>query len=117
MSIIEKLGITPGPWEIYPGGNFMKVGNSEWVKNHESLAGAVCDIDDWDDKTGHAIKNKKVVPNAQLIATAPEMLEALIELCVDLEESCTGRSEIEDKYEPILQKATGKTWTEIKDLL
>ncbi len=103
-SIIEKLGITPGPWKGLHGGGVDKRG----IKKVYSMNGkSICSV----------TKNKKDTANTELISTAPEMLEALIDVCLDLEESCSGRAEIEDKYDPIIQKATGKSWEEIKELL
>ncbi len=64
--------------------------------------------------------NYTAVPHNQLKEREKvyrKLLEALIDVCLDLEESCSGRAEIEDKYDPIIQKATGKSWEEIKELL
>ena len=102
--MIEKFGITPGPWDtnledlndlcIYDS-------NGEWIANLDSN-----------------------IANARLIATAPEMLEALIEIIADCETSQIssafdkeGRKyffSICQKYITIIEKATGKKWEDVK---
>jgi hypothetical protein len=96
--MIEKLGITPGPW--------------------------VPDFDEYDDINAGknlvacSIANRK---DTKLIAAAPEMLEALIEFVMDVEEAYgLSREDFLKNTKPVLnliEKATGKTWEEIKDLI
>lgn len=105
MSIIDKLGITPAPWEI---------GNTN---RRESNLMGYCD-----DLTGSRIAdctNEYVRPprimkesNARLIATAPEMLEALIVIGLENTNYETRHQACRD----LVEKATGKTWEEIKEL-
>ena len=93
MSIIEKLGITPGPWGIdkkVPG-IYDAIGPAE-------VRGEYCS-DYWIDCSDE---------DARLIATAPEMLEALIRSAKILEHI---------DHIKIIEKATGKTWGEVKELI
>jgi hypothetical protein len=80
MNIIEKLGITPGPWR-----RVRKVNEEDY----------------------HCVLH------------APEMLEALIEI-IDSSEN-GGRpyrgSDARRNGKSIIEKATGKSWTEIKELI
>ncbi len=92
MSIIEKLGITKGN-HYYDG----------------SEDGFIL------------IKGKKVATacfvtkeDGMLYAAAPEMLEALIEIQESIDMSVDGPYY---DIEPIIEKATGKTWNKIKELL
>ena len=96
MSIIEKLGITPGPWHYGEHGHIVTEFGKTVCQTHE-------------DK-GFIFKNEK--NNGPIIAAAPEMLEALI---FHIENgSCR---EAHEKMIDAVQKATGKTWEEIKELL
>jgi len=65
---------TPGPWEVYIGGNFLQV----WMKGRkeESIylsreCGAIADIE-----LGNDRNPEKFIADANLIAAAPELLEA-----------------------------------------
>ena len=53
--------------------------------------------------------------NAALIAAAPEMLEALITFRDDISAEAEEESGI--YIDDIIEKATGKTWVEIKELI
>ncbi len=91
--LTEKLGITPGPWST--------------------------NLNDYHDLCIYDVKGKWITnvaekkEDAQLMAASPEMLEALIkqELSHD---KCNAVSESIVK---IIEKATGKTWQEIKQLI
>ena len=73
--MVEKLGITPGPWKI------------------TSLSEP--DLDNF------------------VIAAAPEMLDALIDIAM-----CDFEDEEDHKYiTDIIEKATGRTWAEVKELI
>ena len=54
-------------------------------------------------------------PNALVIAAAPEMLEALISWNMWVEE--TGEYEGDPTMIKVIEKATGKSWEEIKGLM
>lgn len=99
MGIIKDLGITEGPWKNSP----FK------IVIDENLTGEICNYnsDDREDSVNTS--------NGKLIATAPEMLEALIE-CV---ETFGGGTENGQTFwlTKIIQKATGKNWEEVKELI
>ena len=70
MGIIEKLEITPGPWEVTGAYDHLiaQIGNDNATEIIAEL---------WKRRMGH----KPDVPgDAYLIAAAPEMLEALIDI-------------------------------------
>lgn len=112
-SIIEKLGITQGPWRY----------ENRWADN---LFGRVVLCEGRDFGRGsltinvsHDQERESLNANGQLIAAAPEMLEALIEL-IDSNENGGRMYRGEDarsEGKRIIQKATGKTWEEIKEIL
>lgn len=104
MSIIEKLGISASPW----------------VLNH--VLSDHVEVERTGDSVAYDITSDE---NAQLIATAPEMLEALIDCTFDM----LDRYDLENpSLNPgirdwigynitIIQKATNKSWSEIKELI
>lgn len=92
MKILEKLGITPGPWECRCG----------WWIGKDKKCIATCDDN-----------------ISSLIAAAPEMLEALIEGIVSYED-CFDDSEYCEytvNQKLAVEKATGKPWDEIIEIL
>ena len=106
MNIIEKLGITPGPWKAVRH-SWSHVGvysGTTWLSN----------ID-----TGEELEDEEKLKSIQdvesnLIASSPEMLEALIDISIQI--SKVGFM-IPDGVIEIIQKATGKSWGEIKLLM
>lgn len=115
MNIIEKLGITKGPWRRTESIGDYAVRNIEG----DNIAVAanvypecVIALDEAD---------------ALLIAAAPEMLEALIESIMKAEVLNDMINEFDsemleairkkDKRIIAIERATGKTWPEIKELL
>ena len=96
MNIIEKLRITKAPW------NVPEI-NSDCVWS-DSANKVVC----------YDIQNHEL--DAKLIASAPDMLKFLINMAFCLDRIGKG---LEDQSELklLVEKATGKTWKEIKDLL
>ena len=114
--LLEKLGITPGPWQTSGGYGkvfAMRVGGI----NMEECLMCVCDIRGWGclQYCGEEKAEAEQEANERLIATAPEMLEALIEFAAEGEESDheyfpeTFKKEIE-----IIEKATDKSWEEVR---
>lgn len=97
--LFEKLGITPGPWVsgeslsgnkgVVVGGNMLCTAPPEWI-----------------------VKERNA--NIQLIATSPELLEALIKSQIH-DEAVFGGNDYD--YQIIIEKATGKTWQEIKAIM
>ncbi len=105
-SIIEKLGITPGQW---------KAEHNPHLGHHVFESGKYIPI------ASHISRN-----DILLIASAPEMLEALIDsvmIAVEIEQALGNHlSEFKedmksDKRIQAIEKATGKSWEEIKELL
>jgi len=101
-----KFDFTPGPWHIAEKG----LGNKEefptvYAANEELIYVATCS----DCLTREPTNN---LANARLIATAPEMLEALISIV----RTCDSfsRNVARDEQKKVIEKATGKTWEEIK---
>ena len=96
MNTIEKLGITPGPWGI------------RGLKNDRYIApvfsGSMSMYSGWFNGCDDL--------DAQLIAAAPEMLEALIDHAYSNENDWNVLWATS-----IIEKATGKTWQEIKELI
>jgi len=103
-NIIEKLGITKAPWGFnkngYDGAWQIKDGNGDCFQSNE-------DYYPW---------NSDNEADWVLQATAPEMLEALIESYKTLEYSEYGifYSAI---MKGVIEKATDKSWEEIKELI
>jgi hypothetical protein len=101
--ILEKLGITDGPWE---------------EQGNDVIAGPCYDmVCNWVSSTA----------NEKLICAAPEILEALIQDVLEEEEQAYERypmamddqilDTLDKKKIKLIEKATGKTWEEIEELL
>ena len=111
MSIIEKLGIKPGPWR------WVECGTGWFYNLIDSNDSHIVSIEIGDGDP----EDKEPL----LMATAPELLEALIDVCVDGScDMCTDWKECKlslactlKVYGHIIEKATGKTWEEIKELI
>ena len=115
MNIIEKLGITPGPWEV--------TGCYKHLVMIDNMFIADC-------STNHT-KKPYIPENTRIIAAAPEMLEALIDLARRKEyeaynaymdngwddKSEKKATEEVKKYTDIIKNATGLEWEKIKELL
>ena len=108
MNIIEKLGISASPWK--------------WVDDYgEELQDINGDtvIDDGSAGDEYIQTISMNSPDAQLIAAAPEILEALIDTVIFHKKYnlYPNGIKIVNKNISIIEKATGKTWEEIKGLL
>ena len=121
MNILKKLGITPGPWKWGWVEDHMPQleGNVEYSDMNPILISYDCGC-----KTREHDKACPLRPteaDRNLIAMAPEMLEALIEFVIDVEISYGSKKEdFLKNTKPVInliEKATGKTWEEIKELL
>ena len=101
--IIEKLGITPGPWKL------------SQFKRDSYISGPTGKYSNVICQPPRYLENGYYPwdVNKQLIVAAPELLEALIDSVIyydfDNPDMC--------KKICIIQKATGKSWEEIKALL
>ena len=91
---MNKIGITPGPWRVERTGD-----NMPYIETEDGEENIAC-IMSFNDPGG-------VEANARLISAAPELLEAVIGF-----RQMLTRSEYLD---PIIEKATGKPWEEIKE--
>ena len=106
MSIIEKLGITKAPWECLINNN------SVFIKTEEVLVIKTIKDPCVSDKTWNRQKR-----DHQLMAVAPEMLEALIELMTCDALKHMSHTIDNSKYSRLVEKATKKSWEDIKGLL
>ena len=93
MKLIEKLGITPGPWT--------------------SRRGCIAGIFDGGMTMYDGWYNEPDEADLRLMTAAPEMLEALI---AGIESTEKNHAPVEVMYEAV-EKATGKTWAEITELI
>ena len=107
MNIIEKLGITPEPWDFVPCSNF----SGTWVsyilddKAHPLFQSRHSSL---------MFDRKECDSDTALAAAAPKMLEALI-ACVARYEK-TGKPQVWESMYEAIEKATGKEWTDVKAL-
>lgn len=95
---LEKLGITPGPWET----NLWGITDSNVSKEKRRHIAFI--------PPDHERKQC----NANLMAAAPEMLETLIEIGKDQELHEGGVDYI---IKDAIELATGRTWEEVKELI
>jgi hypothetical protein len=100
--IIEKLGITPGPWHFHEWSEDIEI-----TKNHSEIC-TTC-------KKGY----ENSVRDLRLIASAPEMLKAIIKWVASGEGIRQFKDVVQTEidFTEVIEKATGKTWEEIKELL
>ncbi len=107
MNIIEKLGISKGPWKLtdskYDDNRVVDSDNETVCAYSYVFPECSIPIDDED---------------MRLISTAPEMLDNLISMILYYESLGWGSNEVNmNIWKYLAEKATGRTWQEIKDLL
>ena len=112
MSIIEILGITKAPWKWVIGFDY----DFMTTNGIDDLCESILDDGSAHGEYSQTIKGDSA--NAQLIAAAPEMLEALIDLMTC--DALKGHRIIIDnsRYSRLIEKATGNkfTWEQIKEM-
>lgn len=129
MSILDKLGITKGPWisEHRKMGITNGTGDEVYGTQIFTKDMVIADMHWCPLKTEYGYKSMRD-ENATLIATTPEMLEALIDSIIMIEEYETNHINQNGigvsknatryhKYISVIEKATGKKWKEIEELL
>lgn len=110
--LLEKLGITPGPWYLSAYGDGTILGVCSGPAKYSYT------IANFDIKRRQYVKDNDD-ENARFIAAAPDMLKLLIEGIILYE------AHFEDSHyncllarqKAVVEKATGITWDKIKDLL
>ena len=108
---ISKLGITPGPW------TYEKEAKHEgYIRGAKDFRVAFYTIMPHDERNQEAVRKRieTNTHNARLIAAAPEMLEALIKSEI-MDEKLFGGNDFDNQK--IIEKATGRTWAEVKDFI
>jgi hypothetical protein len=105
--MIEKLGITPGPWEW---NGFAGIHGSDVECTRCANVYVEGEIE---------LSQEEADANARLISAAPEMLEALIENMMDWERTVGDENKLEDMRRTLdaIEKATGRTWQEVKEVI
>ena len=107
-NIIEKLGITKAPWKVIDKNQEYKLVDFESVHHDENFEYPI--ISAMDDRVCIYEDDLRV------LLTAPEMLEALIQITKELDNDGRFNNTVIAIGE-VIQKATGKSWEEIKRLL
>lgn len=102
-SIIEALGITPGPWSYTHDVQKIEHNNCEYEIHYETVYSA----------TGNMCRLHSK-PDAFLIAAAPEMFEALIKQ-IKFDDVQHGAHDY--NMQCLVERATGRPWEEIKKLM
>ena len=118
--LFEKLGITPGQWciehachayskKFYPSTIRTQHWDNDMMGDYRGSI--IADFTYAHGKREHAFS--EAYCNAKLIVAAPEMLEHLIKAAIEIEvEGFYPEPEIK-----IIEKATGRTWEEVKELI
>lgn len=113
-SFIEKLGISDGPWQAITDNRIDKRGNPHIIGKYEKIA-----------IVKKAVNDRE---NADLLAAAPAMLEALICGVIALDSEMSGMIWENVQFDKdnlnalrkmidAIESATGKTWEEIRKIL
>jgi len=118
MNIIEKLGITQGPWECD------NENHDHVISDDYHTIDAGCHTDSCITENGFFIQTPISKADIKIIAAAPEMLEDGLYNCQLIERMKECILEPDKLYIMIGQmktssykKATGKSWQEIKELI
>lgn len=100
--MIEKLGVTKWPWNA-------RISKYGWMVTADECL--ICAAK----KEQHVLKqtHDRQDKDARLIAAAPEMLEALVIMGMEN----TNYEKRHQNCRDIVEKVTGRTWAEVKQLL
>ncbi|MHA6476158.1 hypothetical protein ACX1DW_01505 [Stutzerimonas sp. KH-1] len=107
-------GYTPGPWEVVGGHVYTKLGavNRAGSRAHETDGWNIASINPWActnaDGEDEDMPVTEVMANAQLIAAAPDLLEALEALTANYADFEQGGSKNVDKARAAIAKAKGQ---------
>ena len=122
--LFEKLGITPGPWEHDSNVNTVHKKDDRYKDCPDGYAknqwNDICRINQFFNYVTRQYLSERTTANGRIAASAPELLDALIAFVSTHSHSelttnncgcmgCNGRR--------IIEKATGKTWQEIKAIM
>ena len=111
---MKKLKHTPGPWKAFKNEYFYdikcsdKIGGEEIYKYSPHICMVIQDTN-YDHTRGEYTEEA----NARLIATAPEMLEALIYFVKRVREGSIRSKTTYNMYVGIIESATGLTIEEV----
>ncbi len=77
----SKTPWTPGPWEVFEGGNFVRIGAAgyvEWSNAHHYCGGPLSVAEaEYNATENYDSDHEKAMANGRLIAAAPELYGAL----------------------------------------
>jgi hypothetical protein len=100
--MLSKLGITPGPWE-WNGLAGIHGSDVECTRCANVYVEGEIEL-----------SQEEADANARLIAAAPEMLHALINIGLY---DALRHEQDRNKIEYVIEKATGRTWQELKEII
>ena len=109
MSLLEKLGITPGPWY--------------WKPDHFSIVNCAGGDVLTSFVNGSVDRNnlQEDINTARFVAQAPRMLESLIGYCINFESNEGMNTALPrawyNLYRDIIEEATGENWEKVKELI
>ena len=125
--IIEKLGITPGPW--FDENQTPPIRKYYGMRSCGSYSKEIFSISEtWSTNSETEHNGAEMEANKKMLIATPEMLEALIEIVSKFQSIVPANTKYVKQYQDeflknydiqikAIQKATGKSWEEIKALL
>ena len=114
MSIVEKIGFTPGPWEKDYGNT---VGHIKSIAPHEKgYTPTVCKYNEFT-QLPRSLSVDEIEANGNLIAVAPEMFLWIIGMVKAAgNNDMLKAAQLLELGPELIEKATDKTWEVIKDV-
>lgn len=109
---MEKFKGTPGPWkwtaDVVNEGNMLLGENGRTVFDGDNIIQGLSNDEGWGARIGGTHTDVESEANAQLIAAAPELLEALQETIHEVGYwLSTQKPELKEKIESAINKAMG----------